>query len=91
LFPFLNALGNSPGRDLSLVAAVASIMDRMKAHIQGDLRKLDLLIAVATAGEGFLAEGGGALWKLGANKSTTKWAAQMEKRGWTAGQITEAI
>ncbi len=32
-----------------------------------------------------------AAWKLGANKSATRWAAQMERRGWTAEQITEAI
>jgi RHS repeat-associated protein len=30
-------------------------------------------------------------WKLGAFKSATKWANQMEKRGWTPEQISKAI
>jgi hypothetical protein len=30
-------------------------------------------------------------WTLGSTKSAAKWGSQMEKRGWTSGQITEAI
>jgi hypothetical protein len=30
-------------------------------------------------------------WKFGSNKSSQKWANQMEQRGWTEQQITEAI
>ena len=30
-------------------------------------------------------------WVLGAGKSEAKWAGQMERRGWTQGQVTEAI
>ncbi|WP_434148427.1 RHS repeat-associated core domain-containing protein [Methylocaldum gracile subsp. desertum] len=30
-------------------------------------------------------------WTLGAFKSEAKWASQLEKRGWTPDQITEAI
>ena len=30
-------------------------------------------------------------WKYGSFKSTTKWTSQMNKRGWTESQITEAI
>ncbi len=33
----------------------------------------------------------GAGWALGAFKSEAKWAAQMESRGWTAAQISEAL
>ena len=31
------------------------------------------------------------VWKLGSHKSTTKWANQFARRGWTAQQIDEAI
>jgi hypothetical protein len=30
-------------------------------------------------------------WVFGAGKSEAKWAAQMERRGWNPGQITEAV
>lgn len=33
----------------------------------------------------------GTSWVLGAGKSEARWAGQMERRGWTSGQITEAI
>ena len=33
----------------------------------------------------------GAGWALGAFKSEAKWAGQLEKRGWTTDQISEAI
>jgi hypothetical protein len=50
------------------------------------------ILAQAAATLGALSGGGeGAAWKLGANKSAGKWAGQMERRGWTAEQITEAI
>jgi len=91
LFPFPGIMGNLPGRDASLISSVKYIVDKTWEHVQGDLHKLELLIAVATAGEGFLAGGGGAKWALGGGKSAGKWASQMETRGWTAKQITEAI
>jgi hypothetical protein len=33
----------------------------------------------------------GSSWSYGAHKSAQKWASQMNKRGWTEQQITEAI
>jgi hypothetical protein len=38
-----------------------------------------------------LSLGGVAEWTLGAFKTDAKWAGQLEKRGWTKDQITEAI
>jgi RHS repeat-associated protein len=34
---------------------------------------------------------GGGKWKLGSNKSASKWANQLRQRGWTEAQIDEAI
>lgn len=30
-------------------------------------------------------------WRLGSGKSAEKWARQLERRGWTQGQITDAL
>ena len=30
-------------------------------------------------------------WRLGDNHSATQWQSKMQKRGWTADQITEAV
>ena len=35
--------------------------------------------------------GGGRKWKLGANKTPSRWANQMRQRGWTEAQIDDAI
>jgi hypothetical protein len=43
----------------------------------------------ATSGGG--GGGGGRKWKLGNNKSDTKWRNQLAKRGWTPEQIDQAI
>lgn len=92
LFPFPSIMtGNATAREASLIGAVKGVVDIAWQHVQSDLHKLDILIGIATAGQGFLLGGGGAKWTLGAHKSATKWASQMERRGWTSKQITEAI
>ena len=35
--------------------------------------------------------GGGSRWTYGTGKSATKWANQMQKRGWTESQVSEAL
>lgn len=40
---------------------------------------------------GLEAEGERASWTLGEGKSAAKWEGQMEQRGWTTGQIDEAV
>jgi len=47
----------------------------------GTIRRLDDALDAAKKAE----------WTLGKFKSETKWASQLEKRGWSKDQITEAI
>jgi hypothetical protein len=48
-------------------------------------------VVVHNKGEGAGGAGGGRNWRLGDHKTALKWERQMNERGWTAEQITEAL
>ena len=59
-------------------------------NLGGAGQDLAMTATLAIGAAGALGSGG-PQWQLGGFKSPTKWANQMESRGWTASQITEAI
>ena len=81
----------SPGRALSesageTVTSGSTVCSSAMGIGAGNARAM-----IGTSRVGVVAAEESVSWTLGAGKSAQQWASQMQRRGWTPGQIDEAI
>lgn len=77
--------GGWQGSLARLTARLESVTDKITPSAETQVQ-----VAVALVGGKGKAAGEMPAWTLGEGKSAAKWAGQMERRGWTPAQITEA-